>query len=400
MTCREVLGKTPRDRHKVGAHDGRVIRRAADSVPRGWPGASPSGPGPACRLSLPSRTESPLAAVAKRLLLAVSLVAISTVIVYLGRQGYRDAAHPGRPLSLLGSVYYATVTLSTTGFGDIVPISARARLVNTVVITPIRVLFLVVLVGTTLEVLTERTRTNWRIGRWRSNVHAQTIVIGYGTKGRSAVRTMVQSGTDRRSIVVVDESGEAIGDANAAGLVAVVGDGTRREVLAQAKITSATKVVIAVHRDDTSVLITLTARHLNPSATIVAAVREEENQDLLRQSGADQVVVSSGAAGQLLAISAVRPAAGRVMADLLDRGRGLDLVERPVTEAEAGLSARDVDGTVVAVVRDDELVVADHPAARHLARGDRMILVSAHHQPDQCRQAPESEEPADAASRV
>ena len=73
-----------------------------------------------------------------------------------------------------------------------------------------------------------------------------------------------------------------------------------------------------MHRDDTAVLIALTARQLNPRVTIVAAVREEENQDLLRQSGADQVVVSSGAAGQLLAISAVRPAAGRVMADLLN----------------------------------------------------------------------------------
>jgi hypothetical protein len=40
-------------------------------------------------------------------------------------------------------------------------------MVNTVVITPMRVIFLIILVGTTLEVLTERTRTSWRITRWR-----------------------------------------------------------------------------------------------------------------------------------------------------------------------------------------------------------------------------------------
>jgi voltage-gated potassium channel len=127
----------------------------------------------------------------------------------------------------------------------------------------------------------------------------------------------------------------------------------------------------------------------------VAAVREEENQDLLRQSGADEVVVSSGAAGQLLAVSAVRPAAGRVMADLLDRGRGLDLIERVVTMTETGTSAKDVDGTVIAVVRGDELLVADHPAASHLRNGDRLILIE-HRRRSSGYDVSASTQPADA----
>ena len=336
---------------------------------------SPS-PDVAGTLSFPSRPGSPPAAVAKRLLLAVGLLALSSTIVYLDRHGYRDASQPGKPLSVLSSIYYATVTLSTIGYGDIVPVTATARLVNTVVITPMRLVFLIILVGTTLQVLTRQTRENWRIARWRSRMSGQTIVIGYGTKGRSAVRTLRESGTARQSVVVVDLLPEAAHDANAAGLVAVTGDGTRREVLSRAEIGTARQVVIAVNRDDTAVLMTLTARQLNPCITIVAAVREEENQALLRLSGADEVVVSSGAAGQLLAISAVRPAAGRVIGDLLDRGRGLDLVERPAAAAEVGTSARDSEGTVIAVVRGDDVLPADHPAARRLIAGDRLILVS------------------------
>ncbi len=332
-------------------------------------------------LSFPSRPGSPLAAVAKRILLAVGLLALSSTIVYLGRHGYRDTAHPGRPLSALGSVYYATVTLSTIGYGDIVPVTTEARLVNTVVITPMRLVFLIILVGTTLQVLTEQTRANWRISRWRSRVAGQTIVIGYGTKGRSAVRTLRESGAAAESIVVVDLLPEAIGDANAAGLVAVAGDATRREVLGHAEIGAARQVIIAVNRDDTAVLIALTARQLNSCITIAAAVREEENQDLLRLSGADQVVVSSGAAGQLLAISAVRPATGRVIVDLLGRGRGLDLVERPVAVAEVGRPARDAEGMVIALARGDDLLPADHPEARRLAEGDRLVVVSSYQQP-------------------
>jgi len=98
--------------------------------------------------------------VLKRVLLALGILVLSAVIVYLGRNGYRDSS--GQPVGWLTAFYYATVTLSTTGYGDVVPVSNSARLVNTLVVTPLRVLFLLVLVGTTLEVLTERTRNEWR----------------------------------------------------------------------------------------------------------------------------------------------------------------------------------------------------------------------------------------------
>ncbi len=309
------------------------------------------------------------------MLLVAGLLALSSVIVYLGRHGYRDSAHPGKPLSVLGSVYYATVTLSTIGYGDVVPVTTAARLVNTVVITPMRLVVLIILVGTTMQMLTEQTRASWRAFRWRSKVAGHTIVVGYGTKGRSAIRTLTESGTGRESIVVVDLLPEAVAEANAAGLVAVTGDATRQDVLSRAEVGSASQVVVAVSRDDAAVLITLTARQLNPSGTIVAAVREEENRDLLRLSGADQVVVSSGAAGQLLAISAVSPSAGLVIGDLLDRGRGLDLLERPVAPAEVGMAARDAEGRAVALVRGDHLLPADDSEAGRLAGGDRIVLV-------------------------
>jgi voltage-gated potassium channel len=331
---------------------------------------------PADWVSLPARPATPLNAVAKRALLAVGLLALTAVIVYLGRDGYQDGAHPGQPLSVLAAIYYSAVTLSTTGYGDIVPVTDTARLVQTVLITPIRVVFLIVLVGTTLEVLTERTRMHWRITRWRSKMAGHVIVIGFGSKGRAVARTLNESGTPRESIVVIDSSAEAVAEANSGGLVAVTGDGTRRAVLEQAETQRASQVVIAVHRDDTAVLIALTARQLNPSVTIVAAVRERENQALLRQSGADHVVMSSDAAGQMLAISALRPAAGRVVADLLDHGSGLDLVERSPGEAEVGGAARDAAGTVIAVVREGQILAPDHPAAARLASGDRLILIS------------------------
>jgi len=327
-------------------------------------------------IELPTRTISPQTAVSTRMLVAVGLLALCTLIVYLGRDGYHDAAHPGQPLSPLASVYYATVTMSTTGYGDIVPVSDTARLVNTVVITPLRVIFLVILVGTTLEVLTERTRRNWRNARWRSKMTGHAVVVGYGTKGRSVIATLRDSGIPAASIVVIDLAPAAVAEANAAGLAAVAGDATRRNVLAQAEVGRAAQVVIAVNRDDTAVLVALTARELNPGALIAAAVRERENEPLLRQSGADQVVVSSDAAGQLLGISTIRPSAARVMADLLNRGYGLDLTERAVRPDEVGRAARDAAGAVIAVLRGERLLAADDPDAGRLQPGDQLILIA------------------------
>ena len=60
-------------------------------------------------------------------------------------------------VSLLDAAYYATVTLSTTGYGDITPVCDSSRLANVFVITPLRFLFLIVLViGITTQFLLRR----------------------------------------------------------------------------------------------------------------------------------------------------------------------------------------------------------------------------------------------------
>ncbi|MEU4267922.1 potassium channel family protein [Streptomyces sp. NPDC026092] len=326
------------------------------------------------RIRMPRRVvEKPIRQVAKRLLMALGVLALTTVIVYIDRDGYHDNANG--TLDFLDCAYYATVTLSTTGYGDIVPYSDTARLVNILVITPLRVLFLIILVGTTLEVLTERTREEWRLNRWRSTLRDHTVVVGFGTKGRSAIQTLCATGLRKEQIVIVDPSTKVIETANADGFVGVVGDATRSDVLLRAEVQKARQIVIATQRDDTAVLVALTARQLNRGAKIVAAVREEENAPLLRQSGADAVITSASAAGRLLGLSVLSPSAGAVMEDLIQQGSGLDLVERPVTKAEAGKSVRETEDLVVSVLRGHRLLGYDDPAASPLQLTDRVITI-------------------------
>lgn len=324
-------------------------------------------------VQLPRFPAGPLRQVGRRLLVALLVMVVTVLLVYLDREGYHDNAD--ETVDFLDSVYYSTVTLSTTGYGDIVPHSDGARLTNVLLITPLRVLFLIILVGTTLEVLTERTREQFRLNRWRSALRDHTIVVGFGTKGRSAVQTLCATGLRKDQVVVVDPNHKVIESANAEGFAGVVGDATRSDVLLRAEGQRARQFVIATQRDDTAVLVTLTARQLNKGANIVAAVREEENAPLLRQSGADAVITSASAAGRLLGLSVQSPSAGAVMEDLIQQGSGLDLIERPVVKSEVGKRVRETDDLVVSVLRGHRLLGYDDPEASPLQATDRLIVV-------------------------
>ena len=324
---------------------------------------------------LPQSTVSPLYAISRRMLLAFSILASTVLVVYLDRAGYRDSNGDG--VDLLDAAYYTTVTLSTTGYGDIAPFSDSARLVNILIITPLRVLFLIILVGTTLEVLTERGRMVLQLKRWRSRVRDHVVVCGYGTKGRSAIRVLLGEGMPAERIVVVDADRTALEEARAAGFVVVAGSSTRSEVLREAQVSRARAVVVATDADDSAVLTTLTARELSTSVTISVAVRESENAHLLRQSGANSVVVSSETSGRLLGLSASAPLIVDVVEDLLTSDAGLALLERPVHQEEIGKGLRFVADPVLAVVRDGAVIPYADDRAWSLRAGDRLICVRA-----------------------
>ncbi len=323
---------------------------------------------------MPSRAlGSPLGAIARRLSLALALVAVNWALVVAERDSYHDSADG--QVSVVDALYYTTVTLSTTGYGDVTPVTTSARLVNALLVTPMRLLFVVVLVGTTIQALTERSREQYRLSRWRSRVRDHVVVCGYGAKGRNAVRALLLKGHPSDRVVVVDTDARALAAAAEAGFVTVGGSAARTEVLTDALVDRATTVIVALDRDDTSVLVTLTARQIAPHVTVVATAREAENASLLRQSGATSVIVSSETTGRLLGLAADSPNTVDVVEDLLSFGAGLDLVERAVVTSEVGHSPTSLVPAVLAVVRDGRRYPFDAPQVAQLRAGDGVVQV-------------------------
>lgn len=312
------------------------------------------------------RPQHPLRTVVYRMAGAAVLILLISGIVYLGREGYTDSADG--VVSGLDALYYATVSVTTTGYGDIVPVTDTARSTTIWLVTPIRVAFLVLVVSTTVEVLAASSRYLIRVQRWRNAVNDHYVICGYGTKGGSAAASLVSKSVSSDEVVVVEMDSVAANNANRDGYTVVLGDCTREDVLRRAQVEKAKGVVVAVDRDDTAVLATLTIRLLNPRARLVAAVKEEENSKILRRGGASVVITSDEATGRLLGLAIDSPHQASLIEDLLLIGEGIDLVEREVGDDQVGNPAP--DGTV-AVIRQGRLLTRQ----QLLREGDRLLSI-------------------------
>jgi voltage-gated potassium channel len=206
------------------------------------------------------------------------------------------------------------------------------------------------------------------------------IVCGYGVKGRAIVDELLAHGQPRDQIVAIDESEDAVDAATRIGIVALRGDASSEELLRAANLEEANAVMVAPHRDDASVLISLTVRNLAPDVHLVAAAREEENVKLLYGAGADLVVSPSVSGGRLMAAAVRQHAVPQFLEDLLSFGEGLAMSERIVRPDEAGLYARelpDLQGALLlGVARGTERCPFHQLPCFRLQAGDVLVYLS------------------------
>lgn len=122
-----------------------------------------------------------------------------------------------------------------------------------------------------------------------------TVVVGYGDAALDVLRHLPLH-VEKPDVVVVDPDAIALTAALANGARVVRGDGRDVCALRQAQAQFAARVVVAVPEDRDGLQITMAARGLNPSAIIVAAVRDSANQELFARLGADDVFVRARSA--------------------------------------------------------------------------------------------------------
>lgn len=310
-----------------------------------------------------------------RLLAALGLVSLVIAIHWMDRDGLKDS-FDGH-VSLLDVVYFTMISITTTGFGDITPVSAQARLVEAVIVTPIRLAVLFLFVGTAYNFIIKRTWENWRMRRIQERLSGHIVVLGFGISGSQAVSELIERGTEPGKIVVLDPSAERLAEAEALGCNVLEGDASRDETLMAVRIANAGSVLVSAGRDDTSILIVLTVRHLAPRVPISVVVRAEDNEILARQAGADNVINPVRFTGLLLAGSAQGTHVADYLADLASVSGDVQLIERPASPDEIGLGLDSLPGRArgLRIQRDGREIGFWQPEAARIEPGDIIVAI-------------------------
>ena len=225
-------------------------------------------------------------------------VAYILCVVTAGIIGFASIEH----LPWLDATYLTLTTITTVGYGDVVPVTAAGKI--------FAILFTICGVCTAgytltliMSIIIERHIKD-RLGRRTmlqkiAKLNQHVIVCGAGRVGQQVITGLKTSG---KPVVVIETDPEKINPLLADKVMAICGDAKLDKVLQTAGIKTANILVAALSDDADNVYVTLSAKSQNQSITIAARADEEEAESKLKQAGATMVISPSISGGrQILA---------------------------------------------------------------------------------------------------
>lgn len=311
---------------------------------------------------------------AMRGLVVLGLFALVISVLWLDRSGISDQIDGD--LSFIDLIYFVVVSLTTVGYGDIVPVTERARLIDAIIITPARVLVWLVFLGTAFEFFFHKGLERFRMARLQQRLQDHIVVCGFGHSGRTAASELVSRGTPIDQIVIVDIREDLLKDAAAGGYIGLRGDAAMERTLRSAAVERAAAVIVTTGRDDTNALVVLTIRQLNSRTRVITSSREAENVPLLRQAGADVTVSPSQISGYLLADSVAHRHVNEFVLDVLSSGGRLLMIERPPRDAEIGRQPGVIgDRMILRIYRQGRPIGFWEGDAAQIRAGDTLLVL-------------------------
>lgn len=234
---------------------------------------------------------------------AGSIFALISVITLLltstyGALYFGDGFNP-KITSLLTAFYYAIETMSTVGYGDIVPVSEPARLFTISVI----VSGITVFATSATSVLGPVVHSGFeRLVKGNSKKMDRTnhfIICGLSSL---AVNTIKQLTERKQPItVIVSPRIQQVAKDQLEGLDVVVGDYSDGAILTQAGVMNAKAVLTLSDDDADNAFIVLSAIELASSARTVALVNESKNINKVKSVNPDIVISPQQFASDILA---------------------------------------------------------------------------------------------------
>jgi voltage-gated potassium channel len=309
----------------------------------------------------------------------VALILIPFLLFTFGTIGYMLI----EGWSVVDAFYMTAITLTTVGFGEVKTLTTNGRLF-TVALLVAGVAF----IAYGLEyLLTANLGNTWRKRRMMQtieNLENHVIVTGYGRVGQSAVASLQNS---KRQVVVIENNAQRAAELDELGLIHLLGDATKDEVLQQAGIDRAWGMLVCTGDDSRNLFIVLSARALNSNLYIVARSVNAENERKMRRAGANRVVSPYQIGGQHMANIVIRPHVTDFF-DVVTLDGGIELwVEELVIDESSLLVGKTVGEanirqetgvSIIAMLRENHSSIPN--AHTTLQIGDELIVVGTREQ--------------------
>jgi voltage-gated potassium channel len=232
----------------------------------------------------------------RRLRSAVYLLAIA---VFIGTVGFRLIEHT----SWFSSYYMSLVTLSTVGFGEVIPLSHAGRVFTSFLIL-FNIGFFAYAISTITSIFADHDLhdffAEYNMMENIQKLEGHTIVCGYGRHSIEVCEELVK---EQIPFVVIEIDAEKIAHMDAeTNYLFLEGDATDDEVLLEAGILRAAALVVTLPQDANNLFVVLSARQIKPDLKIISRLNNPADEQKLRRAGANHVVMPERIGGFYMAM--------------------------------------------------------------------------------------------------
>jgi voltage-gated potassium channel len=311
---------------------------------------------------------------------AVVIAALLLAMLTIGTLGYVLI----EGYSWFNAFYMTLITISTVGYQEVRPLSHAGRIFNSFVIFfGVSSMFFAVgaMTQTLIELGLEDSFGKRRTKRMIDRMESHFIICGFGRVGRAAANELRRAGVP---FVVMDRSEERVNGATQAGMIAMLADATRDEMLRAAGVNRARGLIAALAKDADNLFVILSAKTLNPTLTVVTRAAEEEAEEKLRRAGADTVFAPYSTTGHRLAQALLRPHVSQFL-EFATKNVGLDVAIEQVRVAPETLlvsktlrelqDRRELGVILLAIRRANGEMIFNPPADLEINAGDFLIVM-------------------------
>ena len=285
--------------------------------------------------------------------------------------------------SVFNAFWVTIVSLTTTGYGDILPQTMGGRMFLLLILV-VGVGIVAYSLGAIINILVEsqifRLMGNDKMMKVIEKLDNHVIVCGAGRVG-SNVAYILRN--EKVPYLLIDSDQELVEGMRTEGHLVILGDATQDEILQSAGIERARGIICALSEDAYNVFVVLTARAVNPGLKIVARAAKPETVAKLRHAGADKVISPTQIGGHQMAMAMLKPAMVELV-DTLFTSRNVEIqLEEIVINEQSTLANKDIRDIfdrrvsniiVVAIIRQDKAIMNPHGHDTVLA-GDTLVLI-------------------------